>query len=442
MKIGVVGTGYVGLVVGTCFAETGNSVICVDIDERKVKMLRRGKSPIYEPGLDQLIEKNQAEGRIVFSTNLRDAVEKSEVIFLALPTPPSEDGSADLRHVLSVAEQIGHYINGYKVLVNKSTVPVGTADRVKKAVGKHAKHPFDVVSNPEFLKEGAAVNDFMKPDRIVIGSSSPRAIAVMQDLYAPFIRTGNPVVITDERSSELTKYAANAFLATKISFMNEIANLCDRVGADVDMVRKGIGSDPRIGTQFLFAGVGYGGSCFPKDVSALGKTATDYDYDFKILNAVQWVNKHQWRIFFNTLLKHFRNQLKGKVIAVWGLSFKPNTDDMREAPSVEIIRELLKRKAKVRVYDPVAMNEAKKYLKNSVKYCKHNYAALKGADALIVVTEWNEFRRPDFDHMKSLMRGHTIFDGRNIYNPQLLHEKEIVYYGIGRRVPDGISENG
>ncbi|HUN65302.1 MAG TPA: UDP-glucose/GDP-mannose dehydrogenase family protein [Bacteroidota bacterium] len=442
MKIGVIGTGYVGLVVGTCFAETGNSVICIDIDERKIKMLRRGKSPIFEPGLDQLITKNLREDRIVFSTNLKEAVEKSEVIFLALPTPPSEDGSADLRHVLAVSEQIGRFINGYKVIVNKSTVPVGTADLVKKAVSRHAKHPFDVVSNPEFLKEGAAVNDFLKPDRIVVGSRSPRAIAVMQDLYGPFIRTGNPVIITDERSSELTKYAANAFLATKISFMNEIANLCDRVGADVDMVRKGIGSDPRIGSQFLFAGVGYGGSCFPKDVSALGKTADQYDYEFKILNAVQWVNRHQWRIFFDALLGHFRGKLAGRVIAVWGLSFKPNTDDMREAPAVPIIRELLRRKAKVQVYDPVAMNEAKHHLKNSVKYCRSNYAALKGADALIVVTEWNEFRRPDFDYMKSLMRGHVIFDGRNIYNPQLLHEKEIVYYGIGRRVPDGISENG
>ena len=438
MKIGVIGTGYVGLVVGTCFAETGNAVICVDIDEKKIRMLKKGKSPIYEPGLDQLLTKNIREKRIVFTTDLRKAVEQSEVLFLALPTPPSEDGSADLRHVLSVAEKIGRYINGYKVIVNKSTVPVSTADNVRQVVGKNAKHEFDVVSNPEFLKEGAAVSDFMKPDRIVVGSRSPRAIRVMQDLYAPFIRTGNPVIITDERSSELIKYAANSFLATKISFMNEIANLCDRVGADVDMVRKGIGSDPRIGQQFLFAGVGYGGSCFPKDVKALIKTAEDYKYDFRILNSVQWVNKQQRKLFTEQIFRHFNNRVAGKVFAVWGLSFKPNTDDMREAPAVSILSDLLKRRAKIRVFDPVAMNEARRYFKSSVTYCKSNYDALRGADALIVVTEWNEFRRPDFDQMKKLMRGFVVFDGRNIYDPQSLHEKEFIYYGIGRRVNDEI----
>ncbi len=436
MRIAVIGTGYVGLVVGTCFAETGNSVVCVDIDMRKVRMLRKGKSPIYEPGLDQLIVKNMQEQRLSFTTRLREAVEKSEVIFLALPTPPTEDGSADLRHVLAVADEIGKYVNGYKVIVNKSTVPVGTAEKVHAAVGKHARHEFDVVSNPEFLKEGAAVSDFLKPDRIVVGSRSPRAISVMEDLYAPFIRTGNPVIVTDERSSEMTKYAANAFLATKISFMNEIANLCDLVGADVEMIRRGIGSDPRVGQQFLFAGIGYGGSCFPKDVSALARTAREYRYDFRILNAVQTVNKHQRSIFVGKILSHFKNRLKGKIIAVWGLSFKPNTDDMREAPAVTIIQELLRFGANINAFDPVAMQEARRYFKRGVTYFRNNYAALKNADALVVATEWNEFRRPDFDKMKSLMRGRVIFDGRNIYDPQDLHEKEFVYYGMGRRVRD------
>ncbi len=436
MKIAVVGTGYVGLVVGTCFAETGNNVVCVDIDRRKIAMLRRGKSPIYEPGLNQLLTKNLHEKRIVFTTELREAVEQSEVIFLALPTPPSEDGSADLRHVLSVAEQIGKWLNGYRVIINKSTVPVGTADKVKNVVGRNAKYEFDVVSNPEFLKEGAAVSDFMKPDRVVVGSSSQRAIKVMQDLYGPFIRTGNPFIVTDERSSELIKYAANSFLATKISFMNEIANLCDRVGADVDMVRKGIGTDLRIGPQFLFAGVGYGGSCFPKDVKALSKTAEECKYDFKILNAVQWVNKQQRKMFTDKIISHFRRRLSGKVIAVWGLSFKPNTDDMREAPSVFVIRELLKKGARIQVYDPVATAEAKRYFRKSIRYCRNNYDALRGADALVVMTEWNEFRRPDFDHVKKLMRSWVIFDGRNIYDPQSLHEKEFIYYGVGRRVKD------
>ncbi len=436
MRIGVVGTGYVGLVVGTCFAETGNTVICVDIDERKVRMLRKGKSPIYEPGLDQLIVKNIQEQRLVFTTRLRDAVEKSEVIVLALPTPPTEDGSADLRHVLAVASEIGKYLNGYKVIVNKSTVPVGTAEKVRAVVAKNARHEFDVVSNPEFLKEGAAVNDFLKPDRILVGARNSRAIAVMQNLYAPFVRTGNPIIVTDERSSEMTKYAANAFLATKISFMNEIANLCDRVGADVDMIRRGIGSDPRIGSQFLFAGIGYGGSCFPKDVSALAKTAREYRYDFRILSAVQSVNRHQRTLFVGKILSHFRNRLRGKTIAVWGLSFKPNTDDMREAPAVTVVHDLVGHGARVRAFDPVAMQEARKYFKRGVTFCSSNYEALKNADALVVATEWNEFRRPDFDKMKSLMRGHVIFDGRNIYDPQDLHEKEFVYYGMGRRVAD------
>ncbi len=432
MKISVIGTGYVGLVVGTCFAETGNDVICVDIDERKVRLLRRGKSPIYEPGLEELIKKNIHEGRLSFTTDIEDAVKKTGVIFLALPTPPMEDGSADLKHILSVAKIIGKTMNDYKVIVNKSTVPVGTADKVREVIAGQTELDFDIVSNPEFLKEGAAVMDFLKPDRIVVGTRSPKAIAVMQDLYAPFIRTGNPCIIMDERSSELTKYAANSLLATKISFMNEIANLCERVGADVDMVRRGVGTDPRIGLQFLFAGVGYGGSCFPKDVSALAKTSEENRYNFKILNAVMDVNKNQRILFTKKILAHFGKNLAKKNIGVWGLSFKPNTDDMREAPSVSIIEELLRHRAVVRVYDPVATEEAKKYLKDTVKYHTNNYDVLKGADALIVVTEWNEFRRPDFDRMKKLMRGHVIFDGRNIYNPEILKGKGFTYYGIGR----------
>ncbi len=439
MKISVIGTGYVGLVVGTCFAETGNDVLCVDIDAAKVKMLRKGRTPIYELGLEELLKKNIAEKRLSFTTDLEGAIRKSEVIFLALPTPPREDGSADLSHVLDVAGVISGSLNGYKVVVNKSTVPVGTADKVREVIARKAKHEFDVVSNPEFLKEGAAVNDFMRPDRIVVGSVSPRAIAIMQDLYAPFVRTGNPVIVMDERSSELTKYAANSFLATKISFMNEIANLCELVGADVDLVRKGVGTDPRIGQQFLFAGAGYGGSCFPKDVSALARTADEFKYEFKILSAVEWVNKHQRMVFAKKILTHFLNNLKGKRIAVWGLSFKPNTDDMREAPSVAVIRELVRHGAVIHAHDPVAIEESKKYLGSTVKYFKNNYDALKGADCLVVMTEWNEFRRPDFSKMKSLMRGRAIFDGRNIYNPQILGDMGFSYFGIGRRSRDGRS---
>ncbi|MDI6766659.1 MAG: UDP-glucose/GDP-mannose dehydrogenase family protein [Bacteroidota bacterium] len=433
MKISVIGTGYVGLVVGTCFAETGNDVICVDIDKKKVDMLRKGKSPIYEPGLEDLIKKNIHEKRITFTTDIQQAIKKTEVIFLALPTPPMEDGSADLKHVLEVANVIGKTMNGYKVIVNKSTVPVGTADKVKKIIEKNTKYEFDVVSNPEFLKEGAAVMDFLKPDRIVVGTRSARAIKIMEDLFSPFIRTGNPFIVMDERSSELTKYAANSMLATKISFMNEVANLCERVGADVEMVRKGVGSDPRVGPQFLFAGVGYGGSCFPKDVSALVKTSEQYKYDFNILNAVMHVNKNQRVLFTKKILSYFKNNLKKKQIAVWGLSFKPNTDDMREAPSITIIKELLKHSASVSVYDPVAMKEANRYLGRSVRYCKTDYDALKGADALVVITEWHEFRRPDFDKMKKLMRGHVVFDGRNLYDSAVMREKGFEYFGVGRR---------
>lgn len=432
MKISVIGTGYVGLVVGTCFAETGNDVICADIDERKIKMLRKAKSPIYEPGLEELIKKNIHEKRIIFTTNINQTIKTTDVIFLALPTPPMEDGSADLQHVLAVSKQIGRSMNGYKVIVNKSTVPVGTADKVKAAIAKYTKHEFDVVSNPEFLKEGAAVMDFLKPDRIVVGSRSPRAVKVMEELYAPFIRTGNPFIVMDERSSELTKYAANSMLATKISFMNEVANLCERVGADVEMVRKGVGSDPRVGPQFLFAGVGYGGSCFPKDVSALVKTSEEYKYNFRILNSVIDVNKNQRLIFAKKIISHFKKKLKNKKIAVWGLSFKPNTDDMREAPSISIIKELLRSGAKVTAYDPVAMEEAKHHLGNKIAYAKNDYDALKGADALVVVTEWREFRVPDLDRMKRLMREPVIFDGRNIYDPVEIKRKGFKYFGMGR----------
>ncbi len=432
LKISVIGTGYVGLVVGTCFAESGNDVICVDIDERKLKLLRKGESPIYEPGLTDLLKKNLQEDRLTFTSDLSAAVRKTEIIFLALPTPQSEDGSADLKHVLDVSREIGKLMNGYKIIVNKSTVSVGTADKVREIVAAQTDHEFDVVSNPEFLKEGAAVNDFMKPDRIVIGSRSQRALAMMQDLYAPFIRTGNPVIIMDERSSELTKYASNAFLATKVSFMNEVANLCERVGADIDLVRKGMGSDPRIGQQFLFAGVGYGGSCFPKDVAALIKTASNVGYDLQIVNAVEEVNRKQKRIIVEKMKKHYKSHLRGSTIALWGLSFKPNTDDLRDAPALQIIDTLLKEGVALRVHDPEAMEETKKLIGHSVKYFENNYDALKGVDGLVIVTEWNEFRRPDFERMKSLMKSPVIFDGRNIYDPIRLRSQGFVYYGIGR----------
>jgi len=432
MKISVIGTGYVGLVAGTCFAETGNDVICVDIDEQKLKKLRKGESPIYEPGLADLLKKNVTEKRLTFTADLDMAVKKADVICLALPTPQAEDGSADLQHVLEVAKKVGKAMNGYKVIVNKSTVPVGTGDRVREIVLKETKHPFDVVSNPEFLKEGAAVNDFMKPDRVVIGSESPRAVAIMQDLYAPFVRTGNPLIVMDIHSAELTKYAANSFLATKVSFMNEIANLCERVGADVDLVRKGMGTDSRIGLQFLFPGAGYGGSCFPKDVSALLNTSRTYDYELHILDAVKAVNRQQQLVLVDKIKKHFGGNLKGKNIALWGLAFKPNTDDMREAPSLAIIEGLLREGVSIRAFDPAAMEEAKRRVGKSVKLVDNNYDALKGADALVVVTEWNEFRRPDFDRIKSLLRTPVIFDGRNIYDPKVMKEKGFVYYGIGR----------
>ena len=432
MKITVIGSGYVGLVVGTCFAQTGNDIVCIDNNRKKIATLRKGISPIYEPGLEEMMRTNLREGRLSFTSNLKQAVQSTDILFLALPTPQSEDGSADLQHVLAVAKEIGKFMNGYKVIVNKSTVPVGTADKVRAIIARQTAFEFDVVSNPEFLKEGNAVNDFMKPDRIVVGSSSARAIEAMRQAYAPFIRTGNPFIVMDERSSELTKYAANSFLATKISFMNEIANICERVGADVEMVRKGVGSDPRVGSQFLFAGVGYGGSCFPKDVAALAKTSQDYKYEFAILKSVRKVNQTQRQLFLKKVEGHFEGKVNGKTIAVWGLSFKPNTDDLREAPSLTIIRELLAKGAKVQVHDPIAMKEAKHILGSTVKYCANNYGALKGADALLVVTEWNEFRTPDFKRMKALMTAPVVFDGRNIYDPKAMAECGFTYYGIGR----------
>ena len=432
MKISVICTGYVGLVVGTCFAESGNDVICVDIDDRKLKTLRKGESPIFEPGLSDLLKKNIADKRIVFTDSIEKAVRGSEIIFLALPTPQSEDGSADLQHVLANARQIGKLINGYKVVVNKSTVPVGTADRVREIIARETSFDFDVVSNPEFLKEGAAVNDFMKPDRIVVGSRSPRALALMEDLYAPFIRTGNPLIIMDERSAELTKYAANSFLATKVTFMNEIANLCEKVGADVNQVRKGMGTDIRIGQQFLFAGIGYGGSCFPKDVAALLNTSAAHGHTLEILSAVAAVNKQQKMVIVEKLRKHFKGKIKGLTVTLWGLSFKPNTDDVREAPALTVIAALHKAGVTIRAYDPAAMAEMKRQIGGTIRYCDNNYDALKGADALMLLTEWNDFRRPDFDRMRSLMKQPVIFDGRNIYDPKVMVEKGFVYYGIGR----------
>lgn len=436
MKLSVIGTGYVGLVVGTCLAETGNDVICVDVDEKKLALLREGQCPIYEPGLTELLRKNLHEKRLEFTSDLSHAVKNSEAIFLALPTPPTEDGSADLQHVLDVARRIGKSMNGYKVIVSKSTVPVGTARRLTQIIASETKHEFDVVSNPEFLKEGAAVNDFMKPDRVVIGTRSARALNLMQDINAPFVRTGNPVIVMDERSAELTKYAANAFLATKISFMNEVANVCERVGADIDAVRKGMGSDPRIGPHFLFAGLGYGGACFPKDVRALLNTSAGNGYPFRMLSSVDEVNREQREIFVGKIFTHFDGNVRGKTITIWGLSFKPNTDDMREAPSITIIERLLEGGATVFAHDPVAVEEAKKYFGERLSLFENNYEAITGADALVVATEWNEFRRPDFDRMHRLMRTPVVFDGRNIYDPARLAEKGFVYYGVGRASAD------
>ncbi len=432
MNISIVGTGYVGLVTGTCFAETGNHVLCVDIDEAKVNTMRSGKIPIYEPDLDVLFERNLKAGRLQFTTQLEEAVKKTDVIFLALPTPPNEDGSADLSYILKVADQLGKLITSYKVIVDKSTVPVGTAEKVRDAIAKNCKCDFDVISNPEFLREGFAVDDFMKPDRVVLGVSSDKARKVMEELYKPYVRQGNPVYFMDLRSAELTKYAANSFLATKISFMNEIANLCEKVGADVDMVRMGIGSDPRIGKRFLFPGIGYGGSCFPKDVRALIQSSEENKYDFKILKSVVDVNELQKHILISRVKKHF-GKLEGLKIAMWGLAFKPDTDDIREASALVMIDELLNNKATVTAFDPAAADNVKKILGSKITYAADEYSALDGADALIIATEWSLFRTPDFEEIKKHMKKPVIFDGRNLYGTDQMKELGFTYYSIGRK---------
>jgi UDPglucose 6-dehydrogenase len=432
VRIGVVGTGYVGLVVGTCLAENGNAVVCVDNDETKVAALRRGEIPIYEPGLEEMISRNVAEDRLSFSTDLPAAVQSSDILFIAVGTPQGEDGSADMTHVLRVAEGIGRAMNGHKIVVNKSTVPVGTARRVRDVISRLTSHPFAVVSNPEFLKEGAAVDDFLKPDRVVVGTDDPGAEAVMRELYAPFVRTGNPILVMDLASAELTKYAANAMLASRISFMNEIANLCDRVGADIGEVRTGIGTDSRIGSSFLFPGIGYGGSCFPKDVKALLLVGKDAGVPLHVVAAVDRVNDAQRVVLVPRIEAHLGG-LKGKVVAIWGLAFKPRTDDLREAPALAVIRELLAKGAAVRAYDPKAVPAARRLLGDKVTFCQRSYEAVEGADALVLATEWNEFREPDFERVRTLMRHAAIFDGRNIYNPRHLREMGFHYEGVGRR---------
>ena len=433
MKISVIGTGYVGLVTGTCLAETGNEVICVDIDADKVAKMRNGEVPIYEPHLDVLFERNIGAGRLQFSTSLEEGLNHGDIIFLALPTPEDEDGSADLSYVLGVAEDIGKKISEYKVIVDKSTVPVGTSEKVREAIAANAQSDFDVVSNPEFLREGFAVDDFLKPERIVIGSSSQRATELMERLYKPFVRSGNPIIIMDEKSAELTKYAANAFLATKITFMNEIANYCERVGADVDMVRRGMGTDSRIGKRFLFPGIGYGGSCFPKDVKALYKSGREEDYEFKILEAVLDVNKRQKVALLPKIKKFYDNALIGKTFAVWGLAFKPETDDIREAPALDVIDELLKEGAKVQGFDPEAMDNVKKKYSDQITFTETMYDALEGADGLVICTEWSIFRTPNFTKIKELLKDKVIFDGRNLYDLYDIEREGLIYFSIGRK---------
>ena len=434
MKIAVVGTGYVGLVTGTCLAETGNQVTCVDINAEKVKMMQAGQLPIYEPGLDTLFNRNINEKRLIFTTVLADAIADAKIIFLALPTPPGGDGSADLSYVLGAAKDIAKLITEYKVIVTKSTVPVGTADKVRAAMQANTNIECAVVSNPEFLREGVAVDDFMKPDRVVVGTMDERARKLMSELYGPYVRQGNPVIFMDERSSELTKYAANSFLATKISFMNEVANLCEKVGADVDMVRRGIGADERIGRRFLFSGIGYGGSCFPKDVQALGKSAEENNYDFKILNAVMDVNTIQKKVLVEKMRAYYKEGLKGKKFAMWGLAFKPDTDDIREAPALYIIEELLKEGATIVSFDPEGMPNVKKLMGDKIGYATNRYEALADADALLIVTEWPVFRTPDFDFMKERLKEPVIFDGRNLYDLERMKECGFYYNSIGRRV--------
>jgi len=433
MKIAVVGTGYVGLVTGTCLAETGNQVICVDINEKKVKMMQDGQLPIYEPGLELLFHRNIKQERLHFTSNLAEAIAEAKIIFLALPTPPGGDGSADLSYVLGAAKDIANLITDYKVIVTKSTVPVGTADKVTAVMKANTAVEFAVVSNPEFLREGVAVEDFMKPDRVVVGTKDERARKLMAELYGPYVRQGNPVIFMDERSSELTKYAANSFLATKISFMNEIANLCELVGADVDMVRRGIGADNRIGKRFLFSGIGYGGSCFPKDVQALAKSSEENKYNFRILNSVMEVNEIQKKVLVEKIKKYYKGEIKGKRFAMWGLAFKPETDDIREAPALYIIDELLAAGAEVVAFDPEAMKNVEVLFGNKIKYANDQYEALEGADALLIVTEWQLFRTPDFDQIESLLKEKVIFDGRNLYDLDKMIDCGFYYNSIGRK---------
>ena len=432
MKIAVVGTGYVGLVTGTCFAETGNNVTCVDIDINKINKLSNGEITIFEPGLEKLFTRNLKENRLRFTTDLNEGIKDAKIIFLALPTPPGEDGSADLKYILKVADDLGKIITDYKIIIDKSTVPVGTSTKVRNAVAKNATVEFDIVSNPEFLREGVAVDDFMRPDRVVIGTTSERAKKVLSELYAPFVRQGNPVIFMDEESAELTKYAANSFLATKITFMNEIARLCELFGADVDLVRKGIGSDERIGKRFLFPGIGYGGSCFPKDVKALVKSASDVSYDFEILKAVENVNEKQ-KLFLLDKMKRFFGSIEGKTFAVWGLAFKPNTDDIREAPALEMINVMLKANCTINVFDPEAMKNVKEIYEDKINYTENQYDALIGADALIIATEWSEFRTPDFEKIAELLPSKTIFDGRNLFDLDQMKSGGFHYESIGRK---------
>lgn len=447
MNICVIGIGYVGLVVGACLADSGNDVFCIDINTEKVENLKNGKIPIYEPGLEELVKRNVKEGRLQFSTDISNAIKNSLICFIAVGTPAGEDGSSDLKYVLNVAKNIGQYLNDYKIIVNKSTVPVGTAEMVQEIIQtelniRNVLYEFDIVSNPEFLKEGVAIDDFMKPDRVIIGVNNEKTAKIMEELYSPFVQTGKPILVMDVKSAEMTKYAANAMLATKISFINEIANLCELVGADVTNVRKGIGSDSRIGLEFLFPGVGYGGSCFPKDIQAIIKTASEYDYNLNILTAVEKVNKYQKGLLVDKIIRHFQKtnttmslsntNLKGKVIGIWGLSFKPGTDDMREAPSIDIINRLLGLGAKIKAYDPAAMEEASKIFGDTIEYVDDNYKAVKDVDALAIITEWNEFRKPNFEKIKNIMKTPLIFDGRNIYDPNEVKSKGFIYYGIGR----------
>ncbi len=432
MRVGVIGTGYVGLVAGACFAQTGNDVICGDVDATKIEALNRGEIPIYEPGLEQLVERNLSEGRLRFTTDIPLVTRESEIIFIAVGTPPDEDGSADLRHVLDVAAVIGDSTNGEKIVVNKSTVPVGTAAKVRDTIGQRTDHTVHVCSNPEFLKEGAAVEDFMRPDRVVVGVDSPAARRALETLYEPFVRTGNPILFMDVTSAELTKYVANAMLATRISFMNEVARICELTGADVALVRRGVGSDNRIGPKFLFPGPGYGGSCFPKDVKALIRTAQEYGYDLKVLRAVEEVNEAQKKLFLEKVEKHFGADLSGLTIAVWGLAFKPRTDDMRESPSIVLINGLLDRGATVRGHDPVALGTARGIFRDRITYCDHDYEAVSGADALVVMTDWLEYRNPNFEKMKGLMTSAVLFDARNLYESGRMRELGFTYYPLGR----------